>query len=141
MAQFEQSFIGLDTSLQESRQFVSSVLAEIDWSDREIDLQLAIGEVTQNIIRYAFKGGDAQGLMTVAFDFRDQVLTCTITDNAPPVDPSNWMAKAEKRRPDEGGYGLTIISAIADEYEVKPLTDGNQSRLVFSSAEQAPEKG
>ena len=132
MQRFEKQFIGLDTSLKESRQFVSSVLAEIGWSDHEIDLQLAIGEVTQNVIRYGFKGGDENGVMTLAFDYSDQGLICTITDNAPPVDPKDWHDKAEKRRPDEGGYGLSIISEIADEYQIIPLIDGNSSRLVFA---------
>ena len=134
MKRFEQQFNGLDTSLKESRLFVSSVLADIGWQDREIDLQLAIGEVTQNVIRYGFNGGDEHGVMTISFDFADESLICVITDNAPPVDPKDWHAKAEQRRPDEGGYGLTIIQEIADDYQFNPLEDGNSSRLVFLAA-------
>ena len=132
MQHFEKNFVGLDTSLRDSREFVSHVLATIDWADREIDLQLAIGEVTQNIIRYGFKGGDDNGVMTINFDYNGQELICEILDNAPPVDPKNWMENAEKRRPDEGGYGLTIISTIADDYQVTALEKGNRARLVFS---------
>ena len=130
---FKQSFRGLDTSLQETRQFLTAVLAEIGWNDREIDLQLAVGEVTQNIIRYGFNGGDVSGVMSIVFDYQDNVLTATITDNAAPVDTSTWGMKAEERRPDEGGYGLAIIKEIADEFDVQPLENGNVTRLVFSS--------
>lgn len=136
MAHFEKSFTAVSTSLEDSRRFIKSVLDELNLSHREIDLQLAIGEVTQNVIRHGFKGGDENGVMTVKIDADQDRLICVIEDNAEPADSSDWVEKAEARRPDEGGYGLSIIHAIADEYKITPDKDGNTFRLVFSLTDQ-----
>ncbi|MCE2518106.1 MAG: ATP-binding protein [Alphaproteobacteria bacterium] len=125
---YSQSFTGVPSSLEETRVFINKILKEMNWTDREIDLQLAIGEVTQNVVRYGFKGGDPDGVFTLDIEIDDKVLTCAISDNAPPSNPDDWMIKAEARRPDEGGYGLSIIDAIADQYTVTPGDTGNISR-------------
>ena len=132
MKSFSRQFGGMPKVLEESRQFLSEVIADIGWQDREIDLQLAIGEVMQNVIRYGFEGGRGDGEITMALSFDGTFLTCNVSDNAPPSNPDEWMLNAEKRRPDEGGYGLSIIDAIAVSYEVFPGDDGNTSKLVFS---------
>jgi len=132
MKSFSRQFGGMPKVLEESRQFLGEVIADIGWQDREIDLQLAIGEVMQNVIRYGFEGGRADGEITMALSFDGTLLTCNVSDNAPPSNPDEWMLNAEKRRPDEGGYGLSIIDAIADSYEVFPGEDGNTSKIVFS---------
>lgn len=134
MTSYSQSFPGIPASLEESRNFVNTILQEMGWADREIDLQLAIGEVTQNVIRYGFNGGDENGVLTIDIEIDDHELKCSIRDNAPPSNPDDWMIKAEARRPDEGGYGLSIIDAIASEYRVEPSQDGNCSYLVFTRA-------
>lgn len=132
MKTYSQSFTGVPASLEETRVFISTILTEMNWIDREIDLQLAIGEVTQNVVRYGFKGGDDKGVFTLDVEIDDDCLRCSIRDNAPPSNPDDWMIRAEARRPDEGGYGLSIIDAIADEYTVTPGEAGNLSYLVFS---------
>ena len=132
-ARFSQQFGGMPTALEESRRFLSDVLAQIGWADREIDLQLAIGEVMQNVVRYGFEGGREDGVITMSFAFDGTHLECSIADNAPPSNPEEWMPNAEKRRPDEGGYGLSIIEAIAERYDVTPGAEGNTSFLVFSA--------
>ena len=129
---FSQSFSGVPASLQVSRKFINAVLSEMGWLDREIDLQLAIGEVTQNVIRYGFQGGREDGKMTISITIDEERMVCDITDDAPASNPDDWMIKAEARRPDEGGYGLSIIQAIAEEYSVHPNENGNLSHLVFS---------
>ena len=136
MTHFENFFTGVDTSLPKTRRFVSQVLSEINWRDQEIDIQLAVGEVIQNTIRYGFQGGRDNGIITLVFDLEEGRLSCKIIDNALKANPSDWREKAAKRRPDEGGYGLTIISAIADDYQVIPKGDGNMVCLVFSKTER-----
>lgn len=131
MQSFEQHFKGIAKELEESRRFLSMVLKEIGWQHREIDLQLAIGEVMQNVVRYGFDGGREDGTVTMSIEFDGTQLICTVKDNAPPSNPDEWMLKAEERRPDEGGYGLSIIDAIAERYEVIPGDKGNISRLTF----------
>ena len=131
MVSFEKQFQGMPKDLEDSRRFLSKVLKEIGWTHREIDLQLAIGEVMQNVVRYGFDGGRKDGIITMSFEFDGECLTCSVKDNAPPSNPDEWMLKAEERRPDEGGYGLSIIDAIAEKYEVIPGDNGNISRLTF----------
>lgn len=139
MAVFEKTFGGMPSDLEESRRYLSFVLGEIGWSAREIDLQLAIGEVMQNVVRYGFNGGSADGTITMRFEFDGTSLICEVKDNAPPSNPDEWMLKAEERRPDEGGYGLSIIEAIAKKYEVFPGShadgvsggEGNISKMTF----------
>ena len=132
MQQFSRQFGGMPADLELSRRYLNEVLTQIGWAAREIDLQLAIGEVMQNVVRYGFEGGREDGVITMSFTFDGIKLTCAISDNAPPSNPEEWMPNAEKRRPDEGGYGLSIIEAIADSYDVTPGADGNTSYLVFS---------
>ena len=129
---FSQSFSGVPASLGLSRAFINDVLTEMGWLDREIDLQLAIGEVTQNVIRYGFQGGREDGEMTINITIDADKMICDIADNAPASNPDDWMVKAEARRPDEGGYGLSIIQAVAEEYSVHPSESGNVSHLVFT---------
>ena len=132
MTEFSRQFGGQPEALKESRDFLNEVLAQIGWEDREIDLQLAIGEVMQNVIRYGFEGGRDDGIITIDFQFEGQKLSCSIRDNAPASNPDEWMLRAAARRPNEGRHGLRIIEAIADSYEVIPSDDGNTSKLVFS---------
>ena len=132
MKTFSQTFGGMPKDLEESRRFLKAVLDDIGWSHRDIDLQLAIGEVMQNVVRYGFEGGREDGVITMSFTFDGTVLICDVKDNAPPSNPDEWMLNAEKRRPDEGGYGLSIIEAISDQYDVLPSDEGNTSTLRFS---------
>ncbi len=131
LKRFEQSFVGIAASLDHSREFVRLVLSDIGWQDREIDLQLAIGEVMQNTIRHGFKGGTDLGVINITITYYQGQMVCEIADNAARSRPTEWAAMARRRRPDEGGYGLSIIEALCDDYTVIPDDSGNVSRLTF----------
>ena len=139
MTEFSRQFGGQPEALKESRDFLNEVLAQIGWQDRGIDLQLAIGEVMQNVIRYGFEGGRDDGIITIDFQFEGSTLICFIRDNAPASNPEEWMLKAAARRPNDGGHGIRIIEAIADSYEVIPGEDGNTSKMVFSDKTEQDE--
>ena len=121
-------------ALSKSRAFVDSSLKAFGWQDRSIDIQLAIGEVMQNIIRHGFDGGKDTGKISMDMGFVDDDLECIITDTAPASDPENWLVRGKQRRPDEGGHGLNIINEIAASYDVDPGEGNNRSRLVFAAA-------
>jgi anti-sigma regulatory factor (Ser/Thr protein kinase) len=129
---FSETFTGVPASLESSRRFIHNILDEMGWADREIDLQLAIGEVTQNIIRYGFQVMDPGNQFTIEIHIDATVMRCVIRDNAPLSNPDDWLTRAKLRRPDQGGYGLSIIDAIADEYTIDPSRNGNVSCLMFS---------
>ena len=122
-------------ALSKSRAFVESSLKAFGWQDRSIDIQLAIGEVMQNIIRHGFNGGKDTGKISMDMGFVDDDLECIITDTAPASDPENWLARGEQRRPDEGGHGLNIINEIASSYDVNP-GEGNNAPVLYSPRQQ-----
>lgn len=124
-------FDGTKESLPKSRDFIQRALANLGWQEREIDIQLAIGEVMQNIIRYGFDGGSSDGRIGIHLELIDGELHCRINDTGRPSNPETWLGNAEKRRPVDGGYGLSIIHALTRVYEVEPQDAGNTSHLVF----------
>lgn len=124
-------------ALPKSRTFIRQTLKSLSLEQREMDIQLALGEVMQNIIRYGFEGGNEAGEVTIFMGMVDGELECHFEDNGNPSNPETWLGNAAKRRPTEGGYGLSIIEAIARLYEVEPLENGNRSRLVFSASKDA----
>ena len=142
MKSFSREFDANPKALEESRRFLAQMLDEIGWSSREIDLQLAIGEVMQNIVRHGFGDGmegggmdddSRDGKITMTFKFNGDSLVCEIADNAPPANPDEWTNSADAKKPEEGGYGLLIIRAIADDYQISADKKGNRSTLVFNA--------
>ena len=106
------------------------------WQQREIDIQLVVGEALQNIIRYGFDGGDEKGVIHLSFSKEDACLLCIIEDSGHPANQERWQQEAEKRRPIEGGYGLRIINALACSYAVTTNKNGNHTRLMFNKEAQ-----
>ncbi len=134
LKRFEQSFVGVAASLDHSREFIRLVLSDIGWQDREIDIQLAIGEVMQNTIRHGFEGGTDLGVINITITYYQGQMVCEIADNAARSRPAEWAAIARRRRLDDGGYGLSIIDALSDDYTVIPDDSGNVSQLTFFDA-------
>ena len=120
-------------SLAKSRAFVDNSLKTFGWQDQAIDVQLAIGEVMQNIIRHGFNGGADDGTIVLEMALSGDDLECVISDTAPASKPEEWLALGQKRQPDEGGHGLTIIKELTSSYDVQPADGGNRSRLVFAA--------
>lgn len=123
-------------SLARSRTFVETCLKAFGWQHRSIDVQLAIGEVMQNIIRYGFNGGADEGTITIDLQLAGHDLECVITDTAPASKPEEWLALGQQRQPDEGGHGLNIIRELTQLYDVEGEDGNNRSRLVFEGSEK-----
>jgi anti-sigma regulatory factor (Ser/Thr protein kinase) len=77
---------------------------------------VSVDELLSNMIRYGYPEC-ADGRITVALSVDDDRLFARIEDDGEPFDPS-CAAKAQVGLPPHppiGGYGLTLVRALADE--------------------------
>jgi serine/threonine-protein kinase RsbW len=93
------------------------------------DLKLALTEACTNSVRHAYSGGE--GLVEILYELHADRLVVEVSDHGegfePPADPSRALAEDE---PSEGGLGIAIIEALADEFEISEGAQGG-SRLRF----------
>ena len=108
------------TGLARLRPFPEEVLA---------DLKLALTEAASNSVRHAYPGPGA-GFVDVSYELHGDRLAIEVADNGSGFDPVADVAAGD---PDlsEGGLGIAIIRAIADEFEIGRRADGTGSRLRF----------
>lgn len=90
------------------------------------DLKLALTEACSNSVRHAYENGD--GVVEIAYELHADRLVVEVTDQGQGFDPD---AQAEPEELSEGGLGISIIRALADEFEVSGSTNGTGSRLRF----------
>jgi serine/threonine-protein kinase RsbW len=93
------------------------------------DLKLALTEACTNSVRHAYAGGD--GLVEILYELHRDKLVVEVSDQGegfvPPAEPSNALESDELS---EGGLGIAIIEALADEFEIGESAGGG-SRLRF----------
>lgn len=92
------------------------------------DLKLALTEATSNSVRHAY-GEDGVGVVEIVYELTDAELAIEVTDEG-----EGFVPPAESGEPDamtEGGLGIAIIRAIADEVEIGAQENGTGSRLRF----------
>jgi serine/threonine-protein kinase RsbW len=106
------------TGLSRLRAFPDDVLA---------DLKLALTEACTNSVRHAYDGGE--GVVEILYELHDDRLVVEVTDtgegfehDVAPPDESDEL--------EEGGLGIAIIQALADELEIG-ARNGGGSRLRF----------
>jgi serine/threonine-protein kinase RsbW len=91
------------------------------------DLKLALTEACSNSVRHAY--GDSQGAVEILYELHDDRLAIEV------VDDGTGFGEGDAHEPDddlvEGGLGIAIIRAIADEFELGPRNGGRGSRLRF----------
>lgn len=91
------------------------------------DLKLALTEACSNSVRHAY--GDRQGAVEIVYELHDDRLAIEV------VDDGAGFGEAHAGEPGddlvEGGLGIAIIRAIADEFELGPRNGGKGSRLRF----------
>lgn len=90
------------------------------------DLKLAITEAASNCVRHAY--GEDEGLVEVVYQVEPDRLVIEVADNGTGFE----LAEGDGNPSDlsEGGLGIAIIRAIADEFD---MTSGEQgSRLRFA---------
>ena len=90
------------------------------------DLKLALTEACTNSVRHAY--ADGQGSVEIHYELHSDRLVVEVTDDGegfePPADPSDALDGHELT---EGGLGIAIIEALADELEIREREQGGSS--------------
>ena len=95
------------------------------------DLKLALTEAASNSVRHAY-GDEDVGVVEISYELLPDRLVIEVTDDGEGFD----LAESRGGRPEltEGGLGIAIIRAIADEVEIGAQPGGRGSRLRFEKA-------
>lgn len=98
-------------------------------SDQTGLIVLAAGEVWQNIIRHAARGGDPDRLFFFSLAWRGGLVRLLIFDNNPPaLMPSAWPRHLPGP---QGGFGHLWIDRLAISVSYRACAKGVAARLVF----------
>lgn len=93
------------------------------------DLKLAITEAASNSVRHAYVGDEHAGMVEISYELLPDRLVIEVTDEGEGFDPAE--AEGSPQELSEGGLGIAIIRAIADEVEIGKQPGGRGSRLRF----------
>jgi serine/threonine-protein kinase RsbW len=90
------------------------------------DLKLALTEACTNSVRHAY--ADGHGSVQILYELHSDRLVVEVTDDGegfePPTQPSGVLRGQELA---EGGLGIAIIEALADELEIREREQGGSS--------------
>jgi serine/threonine-protein kinase RsbW len=90
------------------------------------DLKLALTEACTNSVRHAYANGD--GTVEILYELHADKLVVEVVDEGegfePPADRSRALDEDELS---EGGLGIAIIEALADEFEIRERATGGSS--------------
>jgi serine/threonine-protein kinase RsbW len=92
------------------------------------DLKLALTEACTNSVRHAYEGG-REGKVEIVYELRPDRLAVEVGDEGAGFDVSE-RTDGPERDLEEGGLGIAIIRALADEVEIGSRETGG-SRLRF----------
>jgi serine/threonine-protein kinase RsbW len=93
------------------------------------DLKLALTEAASNSVRHAY-GEDGDGLVEIVYELHADRLVIEVTDEGEGFQPA--PAGVDPGSLSEGGLGIAIIRAIADDVEIGSRPNGKKgSRLRF----------
>src|SRR3954470_24154786 len=101
-----------------------------DLSDELLaDLKLALTEAASNSVRHAYTSDEKAGVVEISYELLPDRLVIEVTDAGEGFDPAEAKGAAEELS--EGGLGIAIIRAIADEVQIGTQPNGRGSRLRF----------
>jgi len=87
------------------------------------DLKLALTEACTNSVRHAY--GDGEGMVEILYELHDDKLVIEVVDEGEGFDPPNGPSSAlVDEELSEGGLGIAIIEALADEFEIRERAQG-----------------
>jgi serine/threonine-protein kinase RsbW len=95
------------------------------------DLKLALTEAASNSVRHAYGETDV-GVVQISYQLFPDRLVIEVVDEGEGFDPV--VAEDNVDELSEGGLGIAIIRAIADEVEIGAQPGGKGSRLRFEKA-------
>jgi serine/threonine-protein kinase RsbW len=99
------------------------------------DLKLALTEACTNAVRHAYDGGD--GIVEIKYELHPDRLVVEVADDGDGFDLEPAPTTAGDDELVEGGLGIAIIRALADELEISGREQGG-SRLRFVKRLPAP---
>jgi serine/threonine-protein kinase RsbW len=93
------------------------------------DLKLALTEACTNSVRHAY--GDSGGLVEIVYELHSDRLVVEVSDRGGGFEPPRERGRTlDGEELSEGGLGIAIIDALADELEIAESEHGG-SRLRF----------
>jgi serine/threonine-protein kinase RsbW len=92
------------------------------------DLKLALTEACTNSVRHAYENG-RQGNVEIVYELQPDRLVIEVGDDGAGFEPLA-NGNGDNGELEEGGLGIEIIRALADEVEIGSREDGG-SRLRF----------
>jgi serine/threonine-protein kinase RsbW len=95
------------------------------------DLKLALTEAASNSVRHAYSDPNV-GVVEICYELLPDRLVIEVSDEGAGFDPAD--AEDVSNELTEGGLGIAIIRAIADEVEIGTQPHGSGSRLRFEKA-------
>jgi serine/threonine-protein kinase RsbW len=108
------------TGLWRLRTFPDDVLA---------DLKLALTEACTNSVRHAYDGGE--GVVEIVYELHPDRLVVEVTDSGEGFEHDGVGPDEDPDDLAEGGLGIAIIQALADELEIgRPNGGGSRLRFV-----------
>jgi serine/threonine-protein kinase RsbW len=108
------------TGIARVRDFPDEVLA---------DLKLALTEAASNSVRHAYAQDEKAGVVEISYELLPDRLVIEVTDEGEGFVPTDAEGLPEELS--EGGLGIAIIRAIADDVEIGTQPGGRGSRLRF----------
>jgi len=96
------------------------------------DLKLALTEAASNSVRHAYGESQDVGVVAISYELHPDRLVIEVTDEGEGFDPATPAGHPDDLS--EGGLGIAIIRAIADEVEIGAQPGGKGSRLRFAKA-------
>jgi len=94
------------------------------------DLKLALTEATSNSVRHAY--GNSEGRVEISYELAGDRLVIEVNDEGEGFDPDENTDLRDLENLTEGGLGIAIIRAIADEFALTRGPEGRGSRLRFA---------
>ena len=91
------------------------------------DLKLALTEACSNSVRHAYS--DREGSVEILYELHEDRLVIEVLDEGRGFEADQTRKDGDELT--EGGLGIAIIRAIADEFEVADRSGGTGSRLRF----------
>jgi serine/threonine-protein kinase RsbW len=92
------------------------------------DLKLALTEACTNSVRHAYAGGE--GVVEIVYELHDDRLIVEVADQGEGFAAPHHGDGMNGKDLTEGGLGIAIIQALADEFEIRERAQGG-SRLRF----------
>ena len=90
------------------------------------DLKLALTEACTNSVRHAY--ADGQGSVEILYELHSDRLVVEVTDDGAGFEPPDRPGDAlDGQDLNEGGLGIAIIEALADELEIREREQGGSS--------------